>query len=115
MAIGYHGIPVPPSHPRLRHQRRHGPVVVWPCPIPKRHVGIRPEVQAAVLGPFLQERERIFADFARRYCWYFVPIGRAKAELAGRGSLDRPTAFVDQVVVVGAQQRRVIQAGFAPV
>ena len=30
-------------------------------------------------------------------------------------SLDRPTALVDQVVVVRAQQRRVVQAVFAPV
>jgi hypothetical protein len=82
---------------------------------PKAACWYLPDVQAAILGPFVQEHECIFAGLARGYCGQGTSVGRSKAQIPVRRSLDRPTTFVDQVVVVRAQQRKVVQAGFAPV
>ena len=102
-------------YPRLRRQHRYCPVIIQPCPIPEWRVGIRPNVHSAVFGPFLQEREGVFAGFSRRYRWHFSPVGRPDAHLSFGRSHHRPTTLVDQMMVMRAQKGKVLEAGSASV
>ena len=59
----------------------------------------------------MQEHECIFAGLARGYCGQGASVGRPKAQIPIRRSLDRPTALVDQAVVVGLLAEAVVEEG----
>ena len=63
----------------------------------------------------MQEYERIFTDLARWRRWHFSPVGRAEAQLSFGRSFNRPTAFVDQMMVVRTQKGQILEAGNASV
>ena len=98
-----------------RQQPSHRTVVVRCLPIPLRHVDVSAKIQAALISPIVQPVQRVVDQLARRLRGQKRAGWRVKGKNAVGFSGYRPPAFMNQVMMEGAERDQVVQAGLSAV